>query len=508
MRKARQRLSAIQCLGCLLFTTVSFGLPCARAGSQTINNDVFWKDVSGNPIYSQGGNILKAGNTYYWYGVRYNGAVTYYNDPSEPNGNTGFSAVTCYSSTDLVHWIFEGDVITGATDGSTWDTGWVGRLGVVFNANTGKYVLLTQYNGPKGNGIAFATSSSPTGTFTFDHVQTSIDDVVHHMSGDQSIFIDDDGTPYLIFDNKRGRTHLYVSALRASDHLHVEPAINVHNYMGPTGEGREGNAMFKYKGVYYLCSSDLHGWNASHTYCICATNITGPYSNEFVLRGTENDFSHVSQSSMFIKVQGSSGTTILYGGDRWSDFAGNGLGYNVWAPLSFDGSTPVFHSLSQFNLDAATGTWSVGSGNNYVLNPGYEADRHPQHDLAGWSTWDNVPGNANSNANGGHTGNWSARQSGPTAYSALQYQDLSVPNGTYTVKVWVKSSGGQSIARILVKNHGGSEMEYSINSSIESWTQITIPDIEVTTHHARIGVYSVANPNNWVRVDDWTFIKK
>ncbi|HET6707363.1 hypothetical protein [Amycolatopsis sp.] len=47
------------------------------AAAVTIQNDVFWKDTAGNPIYSQGGGVLKVGNTYYWYGAKYNGAVTY-----------------------------------------------------------------------------------------------------------------------------------------------------------------------------------------------------------------------------------------------------------------------------------------------------------------------------------------------------------------------------------------------------------------------------------------------
>ena len=43
-----------------------------------------------------------------------------------------------------------------------------------------------------------------------------------------------------------------------ADYLSIDPATRVFN-----GSGREGNAMFKYDGRYYLCSSDLHGWNAS-----------------------------------------------------------------------------------------------------------------------------------------------------------------------------------------------------------------------------------------------------
>jgi hypothetical protein len=37
--------------------------PPAGSGP-AVQNDVFWKDTSGNPIYSQGGGVLKVGNTY------------------------------------------------------------------------------------------------------------------------------------------------------------------------------------------------------------------------------------------------------------------------------------------------------------------------------------------------------------------------------------------------------------------------------------------------------------
>ena len=219
------------------------------------------------------------------------------------------------------------------------------------------------------------------------------------------MFIDDDGQPYLIFSNNGDRRRLYVAPLRASDYLHVEPTTQV--YHAPAG-GREGNAMFKYKGLYYFCSSDLHGWNASRSYYMTAPRITGPYTPEKLLPGTDADFSHVSQNGFFIPVHGKSGTTILYAGDRWSNFAGNGHGYNIWVPLSFKGAEPSFHSLSEFTLDAANGSWSVGKGNNYVLNPGFEADRVRQTGVAGWvSSWTSLKGDAPfMNAQDGRTGRW------------------------------------------------------------------------------------------------------
>jgi hypothetical protein len=479
----------------------------AHAAPKTIQNDSFWKDTSGTPIYSQGGGILKVGSTYYWYGVKYEGAVTYAANPVSANSNTGFNAVTVYSSTDLVTWTSRGNAVSAGATGGPWDpANWIGRLGVVYNNNTKKYVLITQiWSATLGAGVMFATSSSPTGPFVYDHIQPWITNVTTESTGDQTIFTDDDGASYLIFSNSNGRARSYVAQIRASDSLAIEPAVNI----ALNSAGREGNAMFKHNGAYYFCSSDLHGWNASQTYCRSANAINGPYTAEFVLEGSQADFSHVSQNGFFVTVKGSAATTVLYAGDRWSDFAGNGIGFNQWLPISFNGTTPTLHSLSQFNLDAATGTWTVGAGNNYSLNPSFEADRVVQNSLTGWLDWTNLTdANPNKNLRGGHSGRWATEQYHTAAYSASRYQDLSgLPNGTYTLKAWVKSSGGQNIARIYVKNYGGSELVSSINSAIPNWQQVTIPNVVVTNGKATIGLYSVANAGNWINVDDFTFVK-
>ncbi len=467
--------------------------PSSGSTAPAVQNDVFWKDTSGNPIFSQGGGVLKVGNTYYWYGAKYNGAVTYYNNPSAGmNSDTSLNAITAYSSTDLVHWKFEGNVMAASDVGGG---GWVGRIGVAYNANTGKYVLVSQLNSE----LMFATSSTPNGHFTLAGTQSSIGNVVNNMSGDQSVFVDDDGQAYLAFSNKSGRSHLYVARLRPSDFLQVEPAANIYN---SSSGGREGNIMFKHAGSYYFCSSDLHGWNASHTYCITSSKVASSYSSEFVMQGTDADFSHVTQSGLAFPVNGSSGSFVVFGGDRWSDFAGNGIGYNDWVPVTFNGTTPIFHSLSQWNLDAAAGTWSVGSGNNYVLNPSIEADRVSQSTMAGWTDSTNV-----SNHAGGHTGRWSMSQSSSSAHTASIYQNISLPNGTYTLSAWVKSSGGQKTANLYAKNFGASELDRSINQSIGSWTQVSIPGITVTSGSIQVGVSSNANAGNWVYVDDFSLVQ-
>ena len=225
------------------------------------------------------------------------------------------------------------------------------------------------------------------------------------------------------------------------------------------------------------------------------------------MQGTDADYSHVTQTGLAFTVTGSSGSFVMFGGDRWSDFAGNGIGYNEWVPVTFNGTTPIFHSLSQWNVDAAAGTWSVGSGNNYVLNPSVEADRVAQNKLAGWTNSSNVSGDPNSNTSGGHTGRWAISQRYSSAYNASMYQDISLPNGTYTLSAWVKSSGGQKAANIFAKNFGAGELDHAINQSISGWTKASISGIDVTDGAIQVGVSSDANAGNWVNVDDFSLVQ-
>jgi hypothetical protein len=227
------------------------------------------------------------------------------------------------------------------------------------------------------------------------------------------------------------------------------------------------------------------------------------------MANTELDFSHVTQTGFFVTVNGIKQTTVIFAGDRWSNFGGNGIGYNQWCPLSFNGTTPVFNSLSQWNLDATTGAWSVGAGNNYVLNPGFEADRVAQHALAGWVNTSNISGadpNGNSAKGESHTGNFCMQQKYPTNYTASMSQNINLPNGTYTLNAWVKSGGGQNSAVIAAKNFGGTDLSYSLAKPIGDWTLVTIPGIKVTNGKCQVAIISDARANNWVQVDDISLI--
>ena len=141
--KAKTKFYSIIFSICIFFTSLlhisSLNL---KVSNDLIVNDNFWKDTSGNYIYSQGGGIYKFGDTYYWYGVHYKGAETYASNPIKKNDDTTFVSITCYSSKDLVNWKFENDVLTPNSKG--WvEAGWVGRMGVAFCPKTKQYILVT-----------------------------------------------------------------------------------------------------------------------------------------------------------------------------------------------------------------------------------------------------------------------------------------------------------------------------------------------------------------------------
>ena len=458
-------------------------------GSILIHNDEFWKDTTGTPIYSQGGGVLKVGSTYYWYGLKYNGAVTYAAKPTSSNSDTAFVAVTIYSSTDLTTWKFENNALAAAslTAAGADPSNWIGRVGAAYNATTKKYVLNGQYKGTPDTTQFFATSDTPNGAFAWQSTQATITNVTNNNCGDQSIFNDDNGQAYLICSSQNGRSNLYVAPLHPADYLSVDPATRVFG-----GAGREGNAMFKYDGRYYLCSSDLHGWNASHSYYIAATNILGPYGTEGIIGNTDADFSHVTQTGLFVTVSGTSQQTVIFGGDRWSDFAGNGIGYNQWMPLTFSGSVPTMQSLSEWSIDATTGDWSVGPGNNYILNPSFEADRVTTTQPAGWTTTNST------NVTGGHTGHWSWQLTGT---SSLDQTVTGLTNGNHTLSVWVKTSaaGGQ----LYAKSFGGTDKSTAI-ASATAWTNVTMTSIAVTNGQCDVGITGTGQT---ITADDFTLIK-
>ncbi|WP_245957702.1 family 43 glycosylhydrolase [Niabella yanshanensis] len=526
-------MSKLKFFTCLLVLQFTYNHP-ALAQSKNIKNDIFWNTSDGTPIYSQGGGIFKftdpvSGSLkYYWYGVHYKEAENYRQDHSVTYQRNNFVAVTCYTSSDLVNWKFESNVLTKAETDKHERTYWVGRLGVAYVKELKKYAMFVQH----GNGVLITVSDSPNGPFVW-HQKISMKEMIGTPNtGDQTVFTDDDGKSYLVYSYGQGRHKIYVSEIGVKD--------NMVNLLDCTkifqGAGREGNCMFKYQGKYYMAASNLYGWDASLAYYLIADNVRGPYlpANDMkVMKGAEEDYAHITQTGFFVNVKGSKQETVIYCGDRWANFAGNGLGYNQWVPLSFKNDDLYFNSLNSWNLDEKTGEWSVAHDNNFVKNGSFEADRKaiPSHvkpvqtELTGWVTQviggNKVSLDSNSSPVLNHANTTEERKivigerslhiSDKVAFERKVSQVISstdfveLRNGFYTLTAKVRSMGNFSKLEMFAETNRKIK-KFQIKNNT-SWTTIRIGKIAVKNGSIEIGFIAKGAANAHCYVDDITLIK-
>lgn len=501
-----------------------------------IKNDVFWNTENGQPIYSQGGGIFKfidpetKKERFYWYGVHYKEAELYRSDPSVTYADNHFESVTCYSSTDLVNWTFEGDVLSKEEVNRQEKPTWVGRLGVAYIGDLNKYAMFVQY----GSQVLITVSDTPAGTFEWCRQINMKNRIGTTNTGDQTVFTDEDsGKSYLIYSYGRGRNKVYVSEIGVKDGvIDLLDCTEIFR-----GEGREGNCMFKYKGKYYMCASNLYGWDSSYAYYLVADNIRGPYmptNHMKIMDGCTDDYAHVTQTGFFYTVRGSKEETVIFCGDRWADFAGNGLGYNQWCPLSFHEYTPYFNSLSSWNLDVETGEWEVNDDNNYVSNGSFEADRKSipstqkpvQKQLSGWTTTI-IEGNQlavgdscspvlnymNSKDDRKMVvGEKSLCMSDKIPFKRKVCQLISsssyVPlqDGYYTLSAKIRNSAGFTKLEMYATSDRKT-YNYSIESEQKAWITIEIKSLPIKDGKVEIGFMADGNANAYCYIDDVVLVK-
>ena len=502
----------------------------------TIQNDQFWHTVKGAPIYSQGGGIFQFEDPsdgkakYFWYGVHYEQADRYLKDPSVTQQRSTFHSVTCYTSEDLVNWSFVGDVLDKAALSRERPT-WVGRLGVAYIKELKQYAMFVQHGGH----LLITVASSPNGPFKW-YRQISMEPLIGTSNtGDQTVFTDEEtGKSYLIYSYGKGRNKIYVSEIGVKDgQIDLLDCTRVFK-----GAGREGNCLFKYKGKYYMCASNLYGWDGSFAYYLVADDIRGPYqplNNMKIMAGAAQDYAHVSQTGFFVTVHGTKQEQVIYCGDRWSDFAGNGLGYNQWCPISFLKGEPYFNSLSQWQLDAKTGTWQVGQGNNYIKNGSFEADRRHipspvkpvQADLLGWTTRV-LAGNPiqisdptspvlnhfnDSLERKTVIGEKSLSISDTKAFKRSVSQQITssaslpLPDGLYTLTAMVKHTGKFEKLYMYTQSKGQTTKQ-SLNDAINGWHKVSLQQIKIAGGKAEVGFYAEGTPMAECLIDDITLIKQ
>ncbi|MEU1041485.1 RICIN domain-containing protein [Streptomyces sp. NPDC005551] len=308
----------------------------AAAAPQTVVNGTRFTDTSGNAVHAHGGGVIKVGAYYYWFG-------------EHRNADNTFQYVDAYRSTDLKNWEFRNHVLTRSSAGELANAN-IERPKVMYNAATGTFVMWmhkengTDYSEARA---AVAVSGTVDGDYTY---RGSFRPLGQHMSRDLTVFVDTDGTGYLV-SAARENYDLHLYRLTA-DYTGIA-ALTANPW---PGGHREAPALFKRGGVYFMLTSGATGWNPNQQQYATATSLTGPWS---AMKNVGDSTAYGSQTAYVLPVQGTSGTAYLYLGDRWGNAFGGTVNDSryVWLPLSFPTSTSLSMSwYPEITVDTATGT--------------------------------------------------------------------------------------------------------------------------------------------------------
>lgn len=332
--KTKIKLQFCKWVIAVVISSCAINLQLAGAKPVTIISGTFWNDQNGINVQGHGGNIIKVGADFYWFGE---------NKTNENAANAFFQSVRCYKSSDLAHWTFVSDALTRQTNGDLGPNRIVERPKVIYNHATRQFVMFMHVD--KSNyslgKLGVAASFNVNGPYTYRGSFKPLG----LQSWDFNLFQDDDGTAYLL--THASDDHLHIEKLSA-DYLHViESVIALQpNYEAP--------ALAKSGGRYYLFGSELTGWNCNDNKFATATNLSGPWS-KWRLFAPAGSLTYNSQTMFILPVSGTRGTTIVYFGDRWNP---SNLGASTYAcfPLQLDGTNAWLLGYDRWNLDATKGT--------------------------------------------------------------------------------------------------------------------------------------------------------
>ncbi|HMI02803.1 MAG TPA: family 43 glycosylhydrolase [Pedobacter sp.] len=301
-----------------------------------------WPDDQGKHVQAHGGGIILINKTYYWYGEERSKGL-----------DTAYRYVSCYSSTDLVNWKFRGDVVK-MSDPENLGSKWVLERPKVFhNKKTGKYVMYFHLDNKsyKVARVGIAVSDKPDGQFTYVKSFRPLG----HESRDIGQFIDDDGTAYLVFED---RPFGFRIAKLSEDYMNVEKEMSlIKAHM-------EGGAIVHYNGLYYSIGSALTGWKANPNKYATAPSLEGPWT-EFKDIAPPGTNTYGSQSTMLIKVAGTKSTTVIFMADIWKPSTQWDSRY-IWMPLEIGEGKLWVPEPKPWSLNVETGEWKYVQGGNTI----------------------------------------------------------------------------------------------------------------------------------------------
>jgi hypothetical protein len=289
-----------------------------------------WFDDRQRHIQAHGGGILKVRDTYYWFGE----------DRAADNA-PGKRYVSCYSSKDLINWKFRHtqgfEPLDGMGEGFVLE-----RPKVFHNPKTGRYVMYFHLDSRdyKAARVGIAVSDRVDGDYRFLRSFRPFG----QQSRDIGQFVDDDGTAYLVFEDRANGFHI---AKLSDDYLDV--AEDTCLIRAPL----EGGAIVHYNGLYYAIGSALTGWDPNSNKYATATSLKGPWS-EFRDIAPPATRTYGSQSTLLLKIVGSKTTSVIFMGDQWRPRTQWNSRY-LWMPVEIGDGKLWLPSPHPWTIDVRTG---------------------------------------------------------------------------------------------------------------------------------------------------------
>ncbi len=319
-------------LPALLLLAAAAGVAAAPA---VIKPGEPWPDNRGRHIQAHGGGIIKLHDTWFWFGEDRSQGL----DPAQ-------RYVGCYSSKDLVHWTFRRKIVF--PDPEDLGPGWVlERPKVFYNAKTKKFVMYMHLDDARYRyaRVAVAVSDTVDGDYRFLKSFRPLG----HESRDIGQFLDDDGSAYLIFEDRPVKG-FHIAKL-SEDYLNVEKDVCL--IQAPL----EGGAVVHYQGLYYALGSALTGWRPNPNKYATASRLEGPWS-EFRDIAPPEANTYGSQSTMLLKVEGRKGTAVIFMGDQWKPRTQWDSRY-LWMPVEIGGGRLRLPEPAPWTLDVRSGIAAI-----------------------------------------------------------------------------------------------------------------------------------------------------
>lgn len=285
-------------------------------------------DMSGKPIHSNSGDILKSGKYWYWFGEDDSEYTWPCTIPGASQWYADFNHVSCYRSVDLVNWEFRGNVLSKEKSEVEYLGNIryeVSRPHVVWNAKTKKWIMYYHAEDITytENMVGVAVCDSIDGKYKF--VKKYRPNSMHSL--DMGLYKEGNDC-YIIYSNYNKRVSI---DKLTDDYLEVSHNVVTINEPG------EAPVIFKRKNVYFLVNSQLSGWSPNANYYRTAKSLSGPWSEKM---GLAPNSTNTYGSQVFEIIQVDEGKVdgempgYIYIGDLF-DLKNFANCKTLWLPLKF-----------------------------------------------------------------------------------------------------------------------------------------------------------------------------